>query len=231
MITKIIVTGSRTMKTRKFLLIFITLYTILFLGRGLQLIGQKWLNYPVYFLLFVLGILAYREEMQKQLSLILPKKKDFLKTISLYMVLDFLLTIASNLLSGVIKQGLGLPLQGQNDARIQVALLENPYLFLLVGCFIGPVVEELFFRRFFLGTFLAKFSNWIGIVLTTFLFAILHMHSWVLSEWVTAISYLGGGLLYTLLYLKKDKNIWYPIALHCCNNIIAFIITLLTINK
>ncbi|ABV10465.1 CAAX amino terminal protease family protein [Streptococcus gordonii] len=231
MITKIIVTGSRTMKTRKFLLIFIYLYTILFLGGGLQLIGQKWLNYPVYFLLFVLGILAYREEMQKQLSLILPKKKDFLKTISLYMVLDFLLTIASNLLSGVIKQGLGLPLQGQNDARIQVALLENPYLFLLVGCFIGPVVEELFFRRFFLGTFLAKFSNWIGIVLTTFLFAILHMHSWVLSEWVTAISYLGGGLLYTLLYLKKDKNIWYPIALHCCNNIIAFIITLLTINK
>jgi len=219
------------MKTRKFLLIFIYLYTILFLGGGLQLIGQKWLNYPVYFLLFVLGILAYREELQKQLSLILPKKKDFLKTISLYMVLVFLLTIASNLLSGFIKQTLGLPLQGQNDASIQVALLENPYLFLLVGCFIGPVVEELFFRRFFLGTFLAKFSNWIGIVLTTFLFAILHMHSWVLSEWVTAISYLGGGLLYTLLYLKKDKNIWYPIALHCCNNIIAFIITLLTINK
>ena len=189
------------------------------------------MTYPVYSLLFTLGLLAYREELQEQFSLILPKKKEFLKTISLYMVLIFLLTIASNLLSGSLKQSLGLPLQGQNDARIQAALLENPYLFLLVGCFIGPVVEELFFRRFFLGTFLAKFSNWIGIVLTTFLFAILHMHSWVLSEWVTAISYLGGGLLYTLLYLKKDKNIWYPIALHCCNNIIAFIITLLTINK
>lgn len=219
------------MKTRKFQLIFISLYTILFIARGLQFIGQKWMTYPVYSLLFTLGLLAYREELQEQFSLILPKKKEFLKTISLYMVLIFLLTIASNLLSGSLKQSLGLPLQGQNDARIQAALLENPYLFLLVGCFIGPVVEELFFRRFFLGTFLAKFSNWIGIVLTTFLFAILHMHSWVLSEWVTAISYLGGGLLYTLLYLKKDKNIWYPIALHCCNNIIAFIITLLTINK
>ena len=213
------------MKTRKFLLIFIYLYTILFIGRGLQLIGQKWLNYPVYFLLFVLGILAYREELQKQLSLILPKKKDFLKTISLYMVLVFLLTIASNLLSGFIKQTLRLPLQGQNDARIQVALLENPYLFLLVGCFIGPVVEELFFRRFFLGTFLAKFSNWLGVVLTTFLFATLHMYSWALSEWVTAISYIAGGLLLSILYLRKDKNIWYPIALHCCNNIIAFIIS------
>ena len=219
------------MKTRKFQLIFISLYTILFLGRGLQLIGQKWLNYPVYFLLFVLGILAYREELQKQLSLILPKKKEFIKTISLYMVLVFLLTIASNLLSGFIKQTLGLPLQGQNDASIQVALLENPYLFLLVGCFIGPVVEELFFRRFFLGTFLAKFSDFIGIVLTTLLFATLHMHSLVLSEWVTAISYLAGGLFFSLLYLKKDKNIWYPITLHCCNNIIAFIITLLSINQ
>ena len=219
------------MKTRKIQLIFISLYTILFLGRGLQLIGQKWLNYPVYFLLFVLGILVYREELQEQFSMILPKKKDFLKTISLYMVLVFFLTIASNLLSVVIKQGLGLPLLGQNNARIQVALLENPYLFLLVGCFIGPVVEELFFRRFFLGSFLAKFSDLIGILLTTILFATLHMHSWALSEWVTTISYLGGGLLYSLLYLKKDKNIWYPITLHCCNNIIAFIITLLSINK
>lgn len=213
------------MKTRKFQLIFISLYTILFLGRGLQLIGQKWLNYPVYFLLFVLGILAYREELQKQLSLILPKKKEFIKTISLYMVLVFLLTIASNLLSGVIKQVLGLPLQGQNDARIQGSLLKNPFLILVIGCFIGPIVEEFFFRRFFLGTFLAKFSNWLGIVLTTFLFATLHMHSWALSEWVTAISYIAGGLLLSILYLRKDKNIWYPIALHCCNNIIAFIIS------
>ena len=130
-----------------------------------------------------------------------------------------------------IKQSLGLPLQGQNEANIQGVLLENPYLFLLVGCFIGPVVEELFFRRFFLGTFLAKFSNWISIVLTTFLFATLHMHSWSMSEWVTAISYIAGGFLFSLLYLKKDKNIWYPITLHCCNNIFAFIITLLTIIK
>ena len=147
------------------------------------------------------------------------------------MVFVFLLSNTCNLLSGFIKQTLGLPLQGQNDANIQGALLKNPFLILLIGCLIGPIVEEFFFRRFFLGSFLAKFSNWIGIVLTTFLFAILHMHSWALSEWVTAISYLGGGLLYTLLYLKKDKNIWYPIALHCCNNIIAFIITLLSINK
>ena len=225
MIMKMIVTGSRTMKTRKFQLIFISLYTILFIGRGLQFVGQKWMIYPVYSLLFTLGILAYREELQEQFSLILPKKKDFLKTISLYMVFIFLLTIASNLLTGSLKQSLGLPPQGQNDARIQVALVENPYLFLLVGCFIGPVVEELFFRRFFLGTFLAKYSDRLGLVLTVFLFATLHMHSWDLSEWVTAISYIAGGLLLSLLYLRKDKNIWYPIALHCCNNIIAFIIS------
>ena len=213
------------MKTRKFQLIFISLYTILFIGRGLQFIGQKWMTYPVYSLLFTSGILAYREELQEQLALILTKKKEFLKTISLYMVFDFLLSIACNFLSAFIKYSLGLPLQGQNEANIQGALLKNPFLILVIGCFIGPIVEEFFFRRFFLGTFLEKFPNWLGIVLTTFLFATLHMHSWALSEWVTAISYISGGLLLSLLYLSKDKNIWYPIALHCCNNIIAFIIS------
>ncbi|MFS9028348.1 CPBP family intramembrane metalloprotease [Streptococcus cristatus] len=219
------------MKTRKFLLIFITLYTIFFLGRGLQLLGINWLIYPVYFLLFILGILAYREELKEQLALILTKKKEFLKTISLYMVFIFLLSIACNLLSVLIKQSLGLPLQGQNDASIQSALSKNPFLIFVIGCFIGPIVEEFFFRRFFLGSFLAKFSNWLGIVLTTVLFATLHMHSWALSEWVTAISYVAGGLLLSLLYLRKDKNIWYPIVLHCCNNIIAFVITIFSISQ
>ena len=219
------------MKTRKFLLIFISLYTIFFLGRGLQLLGINWLIYPVYLLLFTLGILAYREELKEQLALILTKKKEFLKTISLYMVFVFLLSIACNLLSVFIKYSLGLPLQGQNEASIQGALLKNPFLILVIGCFIGPIVEEFFFRRFFLGTFLAKFSNLLGIILTTLLFATLHMHSWALSEWVTAISYLAGGLFFSLLYLKKDKNIWYPIALHCCNNIIAFVITIFSISQ
>lgn len=219
------------MKTRKFLLIFITLYTIFFLGRGLQLLGINWLIYPVYFLLFILGILDYREELKEQLALILTKKKEFLKTISLYMVFVFLLSIACNLLSALIKHSLGLPLQGQNEANIQGALLKNPFLILVISCLIGPIVEEFFFRRFFLGTFLAKFSNWLGIVLTTFLFATLHMHSWVLSEWVTAISYIAGGFLLSLLYLRKDKNIWYPIALHCCDNIIAFVITIFSISQ
>ncbi len=219
------------MKTRKFLLIFITLYTIFFLGRGLQLLGINWLIYPVYFLLFILGILDYREELKEQLALILTKKKEFLKTISLYMVFVFLLSIACNLLSALIKHSLGLPLQGQNEANIQGALLKNPFLILVISCLIGPIVEEFFFRRFFLGTFLAKFSNGLGIVLTTFLFATLHMHSWALSEWVTAISYIAGGFLLSLLYLRKDKNIWYPIALHCCDNIIAFVITIFSISQ
>ena len=219
------------MKTRKFLLIFITLYTIFFLGRGLELLGINWLIYPVYFLLFILGILAYREELKEQIALILTKKKEFLKTISLYMVFVFLLSIACNFLSAFIKYSLGLPLQGQNEANIQGALLKNPFLILVIGCFIGPIVEEFFFRRFFLGSFLAKFSNWLGIVLTTVLFATLHMHSWALSEWVTAISYVAGGLLLSLLYLRKDKNIWYPIVLHCCNNIIAFLITIFSISQ
>ena len=219
------------MKTRKFLLIFITLYTIFFLGRGLELLGINWLIYPVYFLLFILGILAYREELKEQIALILTKKKEFLKTISLYMVFVFLLSIACNFLSAFIKYSLGLPLQGQNEANIQGALLKNPFLILVIGCFIGPIVEEFFFRRFFLGTFLEKFPNWLGIVLTTFLFATLHMHSWALSEWVTAISYVAGGLLLSLLYLRKDKNIWYPIVLHCCNNIIAFVITIFSISQ
>ena len=105
MTMKIIVIGSRTMKTRKFLLIFITLYTIFFLGRGLELLGINWLIYPVYFLLFILGILAYREELKEQLALILTKKKEFLKTISLYMVFDFLLSIACMFLSVFIKSG------------------------------------------------------------------------------------------------------------------------------
>ena len=153
-----IVTGSRPMKTRKFLLIFITLYTILFLGRGLQLLGINWLIYPVYLLLFILGILAYREELKEQLALILTKKKEFLKTISLYMVFVFLLSIPCNLLSGFIKQSLGLAIAGAEWSQYSRCLVEkslsNLAYRLLYWASCWRVFLPLLFPRYLLGKIL-----------------------------------------------------------------------------
>lgn len=203
---------------------FVFLYFILFLGKGLQFIGQAWLNYLAYSVLFILGILAYQKKLVEQFHIIFAHKKTFLKTLSLYMVLLFILTLVFNFLAMWLKSSLGLSLQGQNNANIQKSLAESPFLVLIFGCFIGPFVEELFFRRILLGTFFAQLPSFVGLVLTTLLFATLHMHSFSLAEWLTAISYIGAGLVFSLLYLKKDKNIWYPLVLHSCNNLIAFII-------
>lgn len=138
---------------------FVFLYFILFLGKGLQFIGQAWLNYLAYSVLFILGILAYQKELLEQIQVILPRKKVFFKTLSLYMVLLFLLTLVFNFLVMWLKSSLGLSLQGQNNANIQKSLAESPFLVLIFGCFIGPFVEELFFRRFLLGTFFAPTSQ------------------------------------------------------------------------
>jgi len=50
------------------------------------------------------------------------------------------------------------------------------------------------------------------------------MHSLDLSEWINAIYYLGGGLAFSIIYVKEKENIYYPLVVHMIVNSLSFII-------
>ncbi|ELU88598.1 hypothetical protein PNI0199_00110, partial [Streptococcus pneumoniae PNI0199] len=52
-----------------------------------------------------------------------------------------------------------------------------------------------------------------------------------LSEWIGAVGYLGGGLAFSIIYVKEKENIYYPLLVHMLSNSLSLIILAISIVK
>ena len=212
----------------KGILIFAILYTVLFVFDGVKLLASLMpstiASYLVYVVLALYGFFLFKDRLIQQWNEIRKTKRKFFFEVLKGWLLLFLITILFALLSEILKQVLGLSGQGQNEASIQSAFKEHPLLIAVFACVIGPVVEEVFFRQIFLKYLRKYLSSWLSIFIVGLAFALTHMHSLDLSEWINAIYYLGGGLAFSIIYVKEKENIYYPLVVHMIVNSLSFII-------
>ena len=207
---------------------FSILYTVLFVFDGVKLLASLMpstiASYLVYVVLALYGFFLFKDRLIQQWNEIRKTKRKFFFEVLKGWLLLFLITILFALLSEILKQVLGLSGQGQNEASIQSAFKEHPLLIAVFACVIGPVVEEVFFRQIFLKYLRKYLSSWLSIFIVGLAFALTHMHSLDLSEWINAIYYLGGGLAFSIIYVKEKENIYYPLVVHMIVNSLSFII-------
>ena len=216
----------------KGILIFAILYTVLFVFDGVKLLASLMpstiASYLVYVVLALYGFFLFKDRLIQQWNEIRKTKRKFFFEVLKGWLLLFLMTILFALLSEILKQVLGLSGQGQNEASIQSAFKEQPLLIAVFACVIGPLVEELFFRQTLLRYLRKSLPTWLSIFIVGFAFALTHMHSLDLSEWINAIYYLGGGLAFSIIYVKEKENIYYPLVVHMIVNSHSFIILALS---
>ena len=207
---------------------FSILYTVLFVFDGVgwltSLMPSAIASYLVYVVLALYGFFLFKDRLIQQWNEIRKTKRKFFFEVLKGWLLLFLMTILFALLSEILKQVLGLSGQGQNEASIQSAFKEQPLLIAVFACVIGPLVEELFFRQILLRYLRKNLPTWLSVFWVGFAFALTHMHSLDLSEWVGAVGYLGGGLAFSIIYVKEKENIYYPLLVHMLGNSLSLII-------
>lgn len=124
-----------------------------------------------------------------------------------------------------VSEWAGQPLVASNHAPIVEAMGASPWLAWLSVCVLGPVAEELAFRRLLFGRFLRAGRPWLGLVLTSVLFACMHEVPGF-SEgpwWATGllwIAYLNAGAVFAGLYWRTG-SLWAPILAHMAGNALA----------
>ena len=213
----------------KGILIFAILYTVLFVFDGVKLLASLMpstiASYLVYVVLALYGFFLFKDRLIQQWNEIRKTKRKFFFEVLKGWLLLFLMTILFALLSEILKQVLGLSGQGQNEASIQSAFKEQPLLIAVFACVIGPLVEEVFFRQILLKYLRKHLSSWLSIFIVGLAFALTHMHSLDLSEWINAIYYLGGGLAFSIIYVKEKENIYYPLLVHMLSNSFSIIVS------
>ena len=219
----------------KGILIFAILYTVLFVFDGDKLLAsvmpsaiENYLQYLLYVVLALYGSFLFKDRLILQWNEIRKTKRKFFFGVLTGWLFLILMTVVFGFVSEMLRRFLGLDGQGLNQSNIQSTFQEQPLLIAVFACIIGPIVEELFFRQLLLHHLQKKLSTWLSILLVGLVFALTHMHNVSLSEWVGAVGYLGGGLAFSIIYVKEKENIYYPLLVHMLGNSLSFIILALS---
>jgi len=216
----------------KGILIFVILYTVLFVFDGVHLfdflLSTSITNYLAYTGIFLYGCFLFKSELIQKWNEIKVSSRKFWLGALKYLLLLFLMTFVFEFVSEMLKQFFGLVGQGLNQSNIQSTFQEQPILIAVFACIIGPFVEELFFRQLLLHHLQKRLPGLLSIILVGLVFALTHMHSLALSEWVSAVGYLGGGLAFSIIYVKEKENIYYPLLVHMLSNSLNFIILVIS---
>lgn len=212
----------------KGILIFAILYTVLFVFDGVKLLASLMpsaiANYLVYVVLALYGSFLFKDRLIKQWNEIRKTKRKFFFGVLTGWLFLFLMNVVFELVSEMLKQFFGLIGQGLNQSNIQSTFQEQPILIAVFACVIGPLVEELIFRQTLLRYLRKSLPTWLSIFIAGLAFALTHMHSLNLSEWVGAVGYLGAGLAFSIIYVKEKENIYYPLLIHMLSNSLSLII-------
>ena len=219
----------------KGILIFAILYTVLFVFDGVKLLASSmpsaianYLKYLVYVVLALYGSFLFKDRLIQQWNEIRKTKRKFFFGILTGWLFLILMTVFFGFISGMLRQFVGLDGQGLNQSNIQSTFQEQPLLIAVFACVIGPFVEELFFRQVLLHYLQKRLPDLLSIILVGLVFALTHMHSLALSEWIGAVGYLGGGLAFSIIYVKEKENIYYPLLVHMLGNSLSLIILVIS---
>ena len=210
------------------ILIFAILYTVLFVFDGVKLLASLMpsaiANYLVYVVLALYGSFLFKDRLIQQWNEIGKTKRKFFFGVLTGWLFLFLMNVVFELVSEMLKQFFELVGQGLNQSNIQSTFQEQPILIAVFACVIGPLVEELIFRQTLLRYLRKSLPTWLSIFIAGLAFALTHMHSLDLSEWVGAVGYLGAGLAFSIIYVKEKENIYYPLLIHMLSNSLSLII-------
>lgn len=131
----------------------------------------------------------------------------------------FLAFFAQALASIVERYLLGINVESENTQRI-VSLIETFPIVVIVSSIIGPILEEIVFRKVIFGTLHKYLSFFPSALISSIIFGLAHM------EFVHLLLYSAMGFTFAFLY-KMTNRILVPICAHVMMNTLVVIVQLL----
>jgi uncharacterized protein len=135
--------------------------------------------------------------------------------------------VLSNYLSTFIGGLLGIePSISVNQQTIESALRSNGIVLMILSAVIlGPIVEELIFRKAIFGLIR---KNSVALVVSSLVFGLIHLlNEQTFGELiVNGLSYFIMGLVFGYIYIRNNRNIIVPIIVHIVANLISVLFIL-----
>lgn len=174
-----------------------------------------------YAVLFLAGCFVFRHYLARAARRIAARKCRTALVVLVGGIGAYVATVAGFLLSGALLRATGLsgvPLQ--NNLNIGRAMETIPPIIIIaVLGVMGPVVEEMFFRRFLIDLIGHYSRTWVAVAASGILFGMIHMHSPALSEAINIIPHAATGIVLGVVYVKSGRNLYCSAVLHILINL------------
>ncbi|KRG61923.1 membrane protein [Stenotrophomonas humi] len=132
---------------------------------------------------------------------------------------------AGSSLIGMLAKQMGIEPVPTNLPLMEQALAQYPAFLVAFAVFLAPAYEELLFRRVFFGRLWAADRPWLGMLLSSAAFALVHEIPGTSPNTLPAmlqlwLIYGGMGAAFAWLY-RRTGTLWAAIGAHAINNAIA----------
>lgn len=189
-----------------------------------KLVHNHYYQIFVYIVLGIAGLIISKEELKEAGA---SWKKHPVRN-ALFLLGGFILKIVIDNIA-LIPAGLLFPdYTSTNDNHIMLAVQTlNPVLLIAALGILGPIVEETVFRTILTkraGSFIPKT---IAVIVSSILFAVIHMHALSIPELLYVIPHVCVGALFAILLLKT-KNITLVYIIHVLNNLLPLVMIILS---
>lgn len=128
------------------------------------------------------------------------------------------LAFFAQIIAVLIETAIGIEPGSENTEDI-IQLIELFPLLILVSSILGPILEEIVFRKVLFGVLYNRFSFGISALISSIVFAIAHLDP------VHLILYTAMGFVFSFLYVKT-KRIIVPIIAHVMMNTLVVVLQL-----
>nr|WP_295975155.1 type II CAAX endopeptidase family protein [uncultured Bacillus sp.] len=128
------------------------------------------------------------------------------------------LALMAQFIAGNIEYLIGIDVGSENTQQI-VNLIQTAPIMILVSSFIGPILEEIVFRKILFGSLYKRFNFFLSGLISSLIFAFAH------GEPEHLLLYATMGFTFAFLFVKT-KRILVPIFAHVAMNTIVVIMQL-----
>lgn len=131
-------------------------------------------------------------------------------------ILGFIMIYVGQIIGVYIETLFGIDPGSENTADIGAMMKSAPIMILAVAI-IGPILEELVFRRVIFGSLIQKYNFWISAIVSGVVFAAVHL------EFEHILLYTICGLIFAFLYYKTKSIITSIVAHIMLNSTVSLI--------
>lgn len=182
-----------------------------YLGMDRGLVVPYWLIFS-FTLALVIILFLLRAEMKKPA---LNDRSSSFSYSAVWAVIGVFLALFAQSLAANIERLIGVEMGSENTQQI-LNIIEFFPLAILVSSVIGPILEEIVFRKIIFGTLHKRFNFFLSALISSVIFALAHM------EPHHILLYSAMGFTFAFLYVKT-KHILVPIFAHVAMNTLVVV--------